>query len=104
MSLRNFLISFLDIVSGVISFFLGLRIILRLFSANPNTPFVEWIVKVSNSLIYPFHNIFRNLQLRNGETLDIVAIAALVIYLLVIYLIMEVIDIAFHPPQKHIPI
>jgi uncharacterized protein YggT (Ycf19 family) len=99
-----------NIVLAVITFFLGARIILRLLDANAATPFVGWIYRVSESLMYPFTGIFPDFQLAPGSTIDVVAIVALIAYALIGYIIVSVINSIFHtaedtyvhPEHRHI--
>lgn len=93
-SVRNVIVWLLDLVMAVLAFFLGLRIVFKLFDANPATPFVNWIYRVSESLVFPFSGIFPNLNLGTGA-FDVVAVIALLAYLVVLYLVIAVIDAAF---------
>ncbi|MBI2011266.1 YggT family protein [Candidatus Daviesbacteria bacterium] len=81
-----------NLVLLVVVAFLGARIVLRLFGANPATPLVSWINIISDTLVYPFSGIFPNLSLQGNSILDTVAVVALLAYLLVGYLLMAIID------------
>jgi hypothetical protein len=91
LSIRNILITVLDLALAAIVFFLGLRIVLELFSANPATPFVAWVYTVSEGLVTPFAGIFGNLFLGIG-TLDVTAVIALFFYGLLFYLVRAIVD------------
>jgi hypothetical protein len=90
-SIRSLIIYLLDLVIAVIAFFIGLRIVFRLFNANSATPFVAWITAVSEGLIAPFSGILPNLDLGVG-VLDIVAMIALIAYMLIAYVVMSVVS------------
>jgi hypothetical protein len=45
-------------IFGFISLVLGFRFVFRLFGANPQTPFVEWIYSFSQPFVAPFAGIF----------------------------------------------
>lgn len=92
-NVRNIITGILDISLAVIAFFIGLRIVFKLFAANSATPFVAWVYRVSDNLVYPFAGIFPNLSLQTG-VFDIVAVIALVAYIILIYLIIALIDSA----------
>lgn len=77
--LSSILIILVNTTLVILGFFIGLRIILRLFSANPATPIVSWIYSLSSSLIYPFSGIFPDIRTQIG-VLDMVAIIALAGY------------------------
>lgn len=76
------LVTFINMVLSLITFFLLLRIILKFFSTNPATPFVEWIFTVSNFLMIPFAGIVQNINTQTG-ILDIVAVITLLAYIIV---------------------
>lgn len=88
MSVRliNTLITLINVILYIITFFIGMRIILRFFSANPATPIVTWIYNLSSNLIYPFRGIFPDLNTQTG-VLDMVAAIALIGYILAGYLL-----------------
>lgn len=102
MVLRNaFLISLIDFLFGMVELLLFLRIILRLFGANPETPFVNWIYETSGPLIAPFKGIFPNPVLQGGFVLEFSTVFGLLIYALVAYLISELIDfISYHSRHR----
>jgi hypothetical protein len=81
----------LNFLLGLITLFLGLRILFRLVGANPETPFVQWIYSLSGILTAPFAGIFPN-QSANGAVLDVVAMVALIMYAIAIYLIASLVD------------
>ena len=90
LAVYRFLGMLLDLILLVITFFLGLRIILHLFSANPGTPFVAWIYNISNVLMSPFRGIIANVVLPGAGVIDVPAIVALVVYVFVIQLISSI--------------
>lgn len=80
-----------NLVFGFIEFMLGLRIILKLFSANAATPFVQWVYETSRPLLAPFEGIFPTARLEGGFIIEFSAIFALLIYALIAYFIHELI-------------
>jgi len=48
----------LYVITGFIEFVVGMRFILRLFGANPESGFVQWIYDWSTPLVTPFAGIF----------------------------------------------
>jgi hypothetical protein len=83
------LLYLINFTFGLIEILLSLRVILRLFGANPNTEFVQWIYQTSAPLIQPFIGVFPHPTLSGGFVLEFSALFALVIYGLVSYLITE---------------
>lgn len=90
--LRRVILAILDIVLAIITLFLGARIILKLVTANPETPIVAWIYSLTDGLIYPFQNIFPAIQTGTG-IFDITAIITMVAYILVFYVIIYIVSL-----------
>lgn len=81
---RSFFLSWLvHLVVGIAEIILALRIVLRLFDANPVTPFVHWVYSTSSTLLFPFRGIFPSGVLGRGYVLDFTALFALIIYAIV---------------------
>ncbi len=64
-------------------FMLLFRIVFLLFSANPSAPFVQFVYNTSNDFLAPFRGIFPPHPVAQLGYLDVSAIFALVVYLLV---------------------
>lgn len=62
---------------------LGLRVFLLAFSANATTPFVEFIYRTSADYLEPFRGIFPSKSISETGYLDVAAIFAMIIYLLI---------------------
>lgn len=77
--LLSILIILVNTTLAILGFFIGLRIFLKFFSANPATPIVAWVYSLSSNLIYPFTGIFPDISTQIG-VLDMVAIIALAGY------------------------
>lgn len=71
------------VILGIVS--LVLRVLLLLFAANPSTPFVEFIYRVSSDYLEPFRGIFPSKSLENGSYLDVASIFAIVVYLFLMW-------------------
>lgn len=100
LNIRNVLITILNVGLGLVAFFLGFRVVLKLFGANSGTPFVSWIYGVSDSLTYPFSGIFPNMTVIGGSV-DIVALISLAAYMLLGYVIGALIDSATAVGRVH---
>ncbi len=97
LGVRNFLLGLINLILGIIALFLGLRIIFSLVGANSSAPFVAWVYLVSEGLITPFRGMFPNFAMGNNMYLDVVAVIALIVYSLVGYIIVALVDSAFKP-------
>lgn len=62
---------------------LSLRAFLLLFSANAATPFVEFVYRTSADYLQPFRGIFPPKSVGETGYLDVAALFAIIIYLLV---------------------
>ena len=72
----------IQLIFFLISAVLVLRIIFRLFAANPNATFVHWVYITSGTLLEPFRGIFIPAAIGHGYVLDFTALIALLIYAL----------------------
>lgn len=79
-----------NVVVVAIEFFLGIRFLLRLFGANPAAPFVQWIYDMTQPLLVPFNNIFPTSRVE-GFVFDFTTLFALLVYVFIGYLVMELI-------------
>lgn len=83
-------VSFLtDIIFTFIEFLIGVRLILKLFGANPTAPFVTWIYDTSQALVGPFAGAFPAPRLSGGFVIEFSALFAMLIYAFIAYLISE---------------
>lgn len=68
---------------AVLEIALGIRVLLKLIAANPNSGFTRFIYGLTAAFVAPFNNIVSLPQASNGSTLDLSALLAMLIYLLV---------------------
>lgn len=87
------------IITGIFNFIIGiailgliLRFLLRLFGANPESGFVEFIYESTRSLLAPFRGIFESQVVSSNHVIEFSTLFAIAIYLLVAWLITELID------------
>ncbi len=78
-----------DVILFVVELFLGLRLVLRLFGANPSADFVEWIYAMSRPLLEPFIGAFPSPAIEGGFVLEFTTLFAMIVYALVGYLVQE---------------
>lgn len=82
----------IHLVVGLAEIVLILRIVLRLFAANPSASFVHWTYSTSNTLLEPFRGIFPSTVIDKSYVLDFTALFAIVIYALVGSLLVYFVD------------
>lgn len=69
------------VIFGIIV--LGLRVFLLAASANPSTPFVNFIYNTSTTFLQPFRGIFPSKPVGETGYLDVAALFAMIIYALI---------------------
>jgi len=78
--LGRFIAGFINFFIAVVEIFLGLRVVLRLFGANANNAFVQWVYDSSAVLLDPFRGIFPAREIADGSVLDFSALFAMLVY------------------------
>ena len=78
--LGRILAGLINFFTALVGIFLGLRVVLRLFGANPDAPFVRWIYDSSSELLQPFRGIFPPETIAQNHVVDMTALFALVVY------------------------
>jgi uncharacterized protein YggT (Ycf19 family) len=91
MHARYILIGLINLILTIVVLFLGLRLILRLFAADPGTPFVSWLYATSEPLISPFQGMFPSPTIDQGMVLEFSTIFAIFIYVLLAWLLTELV-------------
>lgn len=79
----NYLVRIINFIVGLFEAILGLRVLFRLFNANGGNEFVHWIYQTSGSLMDPFRGIFTVHDIGRGYTLDVSALFAMLMYLII---------------------
>lgn len=80
-----------NLVFGVIEFLIGMRVLLKLFGANPTAPFVNWVYETSAPILAPFLGMFPAPKLQGGFVIEFSALFGLLAYAFVAYGITELI-------------
>lgn len=96
LGLYRFINHTLNFILGVVTLLLLFRVLFLFFSINQATPFVAWILHLSNFLVAPFVGIVPNLAVSTG-VLDVVALIAVVFYSLLGYLLSSLLNELAHP-------
>lgn len=77
----------IDFFVGLAVALLALRVLFRLFGANAGAGFVEFIYETTDVLLAPFRGIFPVAEINPGNVLDIPALFAMLMYVLIGYLL-----------------
>lgn len=90
---------FLVIVESALS----IRFLLKFFGANIAAPFTQWVYSNTEPLLSPFVNIFPAPKFQGNFTVEFTSLVAMLIYLLIGYAIIEVLDLATMATQRRQP-
>lgn len=72
---------------------LSLRVFLLAFSANQDTPFVQFVYRTSADYMQPFRDIFPPKPVGETGYFDVAALFAIIMYLLLAWLISSIIHL-----------
>lgn len=79
MKIKEVVLGLINLIIGSVWALLGLRFILKLFSANPDHGFVNWIYETSGEILGPFRGIFPSPNL-DGFIFDFTALFGMFVY------------------------
>lgn len=89
------------ILKGIINFAFGLaafalviRFLFRLFGANPEADFTQFVYNSTSPLLDPFRYVFLPYVIEPGNVIEFSTILALVFYLIIAYFLIVLIDFA----------
>jgi len=99
MDMQYYLRRLVDFIMALVTVVIGLRFILRLFGANANNGFVDWVYQTSGEMLAPFRNIFVSPTLDGGFVIDFTALFGLLVYGVVGLLAVHLIDL-WGPTRK----
>jgi hypothetical protein len=77
----------------LVELFLGLRLILKLFGANAENGFVNWVYETSGVLLDPFRSIFPAQVFKSTFVLELSTIFAMIIYAVLVMLLIYLVDL-----------
>jgi len=93
-------VSLVEFASYILELLLSLRFVLKLFSANPATPFVLWVHNTSEPFLDPFQNIFPSVALDHNYIIEFSTVFAVIIYAVAAYLLSSLILALDHNIQS----
>ncbi len=99
--MMRFIESLINVLAGIAEFFLGFRFILRLFGANPATPFVQWIYEASEPILSPFRGIFPAHVIQPGSVFEFATLFAMVAYAVLAYLLIVILQSIDQATRTH---
>jgi len=90
-------------VFGAIEVLLAFRLIFRLFGANPESGFVNWVYNLSAAFIWPFLGIFPNPTTEGAVTTAVfepATLVAIIVYAILAWGIAKIISISAGERQE----
>ena len=89
--------NFVYIFFGVIEALVLIRFLLKLLAANPDAGFSNLIYGITAPLVAPFQGVFPT-PTSNGSVLEVAALLAIIVYALISWVIVRLIDLARRNP------
>jgi hypothetical protein len=92
-------------ILGVLEAIFAFRLIFKLLGANPGSTFVSFIYTTSGAFLAPFSGIFRasvNKGIETRSVLEPTTIIAMIVYALIAYGIVRLIEIYETPKDREI--
>lgn len=90
------LVGLIWLIAAVLEILFGMRFILKLFAANPQNEFAAFIYNVTQPFLQPFQGITSTPTL-NGMVVEISTLIALLAYLLLFWIIAELVSLLVGP-------
>jgi uncharacterized protein YggT (Ycf19 family) len=97
--LNQFIKGLINLMLAVVGVLLGLRFLLKMFSANSQNDFVNWIYQSSAEILGPFRNIFPASNL-DGFVIEFSTIFAMLVYAIIAALAFYLIDVLLVRTKK----
>lgn len=94
----NKAVQFIYYLMGALGILLSLRVVLRLFGANPQNQFATFIYNLSQPFVIPFTNLFTNPTFGENNIFEINVLIAIGAYALVTWLVVRLIYVIWMPP------
>jgi hypothetical protein len=90
----NKAIQFVWLTAGVLQGLIGIRILLKLMAANPESGFARFVYGTTDLFLHPFMNLTVNPAV-NGVVLEISSLIAMLVYALFFWLVVQLIWLLF---------
>lgn len=86
------------LVLGIVEVIIGLRVLLKLIGANPQSPFASLVYNLSAMLLVPFAGLVGT-PTAGGMILEISSIIAMLVYALLAWGIDRIVWVIFYRPR-----
>jgi uncharacterized membrane protein len=85
-------------ILGILEILLGMRFVLHLIAANPNSGFAAFIYGITGVFVAPFNGLIGT-PASGGSTLEVTTLIAMAVYALFFWVVVRVIQIAADRPS-----
>jgi len=83
---------------GIVEVLIGLRVVLKLIAANPESPFAAFIYNASAIFLFPFAGLLGT-PASGGMVLELSSIIAMLVYALLAWGIERIVWVSFYRPR-----
>jgi hypothetical protein len=83
---------------GIVEVLIGLRVLLKLIAANPESPFAAFIYNISAVFLFPFAGLVGT-PASGGMVLELSSIIAMLVYALLAWGIERIVWVSFYRPR-----
>lgn len=90
--MSNLLTILINGVTSLVNGLIFLRIIMKLFGASTQAPFVDWVYKTTLPLLNPFVGMFPSPVIDGRFVLEFSALFAIIVYSFVSYLAVGIVE------------
>ena len=87
---------------GILEGLIALRIMLRLFAANPANPFAVLVYRITDAFLWPFTGLVPDFGLLSGMVFELSSIIAMLVYALIGWVIVKLVWLLFYHPTTHV--
>ena len=87
------------LILGVMEGLITIRFLLRLFAANPNAGFAQFIYGVTGPMMAPFYGLFATPQFESS-VLEVISIVAMLVYALIAWLVIRIMWLIFDKSRQ----
>lgn len=90
------------VIFGIVITLIIIRVILKALAANPGAGFTSFIYGLTGPLVAPFQGIFATPQSSSGSVFEFSSVVAIIVYALVAWAIVRLIEIL--GPRRRTPV
>ena len=87
------------LMGGLVEALIGMRFLLKLIAANPNTPFVSLIYGISDLFLWPFAGLTATPS-ANGMVLEISSLVAMIVYAVLTWAAVRILWLVLAPTES----